>query len=181
MRPALRGVGVAMLVAALGIATTAGGAAAQTATVTYGVVSWNPFHWVVIAGVAKGHFERHGVKLDIPITGSAGAAVQAMISGSLHMTTGLGAGGPDPSPRPAPFARRPAQGAGEHARARGLQAPAAGPGRLRGLQPGGQGRPPLASANASSGVVLATYSAAPVRMATPTTRKATPSRVTSTT
>ena len=79
--------GLAVLAAALGVAATAGGAAAQTATVTYGVVSWNPFHWVVIAGVAKGHFERHGVKLDIPITGSAGAAVQAMIGGSLHMTT----------------------------------------------------------------------------------------------
>ncbi len=62
-------------------------AAARTDTVTYGIVSWNPLHWVVIVGVPKGHFERHGVKLDIPITGSSGAAVQAMIGGSLHMTT----------------------------------------------------------------------------------------------
>ena len=79
--------GLVVLVVVLGVATAAGGAAAQSATVTYGLVSWNPFHWVVIAGVAKGHFERHGVKLDIPITGSSGAAVQAMIGGSLHMTT----------------------------------------------------------------------------------------------
>lgn len=62
-------------------------AADKLDTVTYGLVSWNPLHWVVMVGVAKGHFEKHGVKLDIPITGSAGAAVQAMIGGSLHMTT----------------------------------------------------------------------------------------------
>lgn len=62
-------------------------AADKLDTVTYGLVSWNPLHWVVMVGVPKGHFERHGVKLDIPITGSAGAAVQAMIGGSLHMTT----------------------------------------------------------------------------------------------
>lgn len=62
-------------------------APAKLETVTYGIVSWNPLHWVVMVGVPKGHFERHGVKLDIPITGSAGAAVQAMIGGSLDMTT----------------------------------------------------------------------------------------------
>ena len=56
-------------------------------TITYGVVSWNPFHWVVMVGIAKGQFEKHGVKLDIPMTGSSGAAVQALIGGSLHMTT----------------------------------------------------------------------------------------------
>ena len=61
--------------------------AAAAVTVTYGVVSWNPFHWVVMVGIAKGHFEKHGVKLDIPMTGSSGAAVQALIGGSLHMTT----------------------------------------------------------------------------------------------
>lgn len=63
------------------------GAQAKLDTVTYGIVSWNPLHWVVIVGVPKGHFERRGVKLDIPMTGSAGAAVQAMIGGSLHMIT----------------------------------------------------------------------------------------------
>jgi ABC-type nitrate/sulfonate/bicarbonate transport system substrate-binding protein len=65
----------------------AASAAPKTDTVTYGVVSWNPLHWVVMAGAAKGHFERHGVKLDIPITGSASAAVQAVLGGSIHMTT----------------------------------------------------------------------------------------------
>ena len=61
--------------------------APAAATITYGVVSWNPFHWVVMVGTAKGQFEKHGVKLDIPLTGSSGAAVQALIGGSLHMTT----------------------------------------------------------------------------------------------
>lgn len=77
------------LTAVLALAGGAGpaGAAAKTDTVTYGIVSWNPLHWVVMVGAAKGQFERHGVRLDIPITGSSGAAVQAMIGGSLHMTT----------------------------------------------------------------------------------------------
>ena len=76
-------VALTLLLAASGPAS----AAAKTDTVTYGIVSWNPLHWVVMVGVPKGHFERHGVKLDIPITGTSGAAVQAMIGGSLHMTT----------------------------------------------------------------------------------------------
>ncbi len=87
MKFLLRGMGILILVAVLGVAPTAGGAATKVDTVTYGLVSWNPLHWVVMVGVAKGHFERHGVKLDIPITGSSGAAVQAMIGGSLNMTT----------------------------------------------------------------------------------------------
>ncbi|HEU5321754.1 MAG TPA: ABC transporter substrate-binding protein, partial [Methylomirabilota bacterium] len=87
MKAVLRGIALGTLALALGLSTTAGAAAAGPDTITYGIVSWNPLHWVVMAGVAKGHFERHGVKLDIPITGSSGAAVQAMIGGSLHMTT----------------------------------------------------------------------------------------------
>ena len=65
----------------------ASGAAGAPVTITYGVVSWNPFHWVVMVGTARGQFEKHGVKLDIPMTGSSGAAVQALIGGSLDMTT----------------------------------------------------------------------------------------------
>ncbi len=79
---------IGILAAGLLVAPAApAAAAAKLDTVTYGIVSWNPLHWVVMVGVPKGHFERHGVKLDIPITGSSGAAVQAMIGGSLHMTT----------------------------------------------------------------------------------------------
>jgi ABC-type nitrate/sulfonate/bicarbonate transport system substrate-binding protein len=79
---ALAALGVA-LVLVISLATRA----PAVATVTYGVVSWNPFHWVVMVGTAKGQFEKHGVKLDIPLTGSSGAAVQALIGGSLHMVT----------------------------------------------------------------------------------------------
>lgn len=78
---------IVLLIVAVALAGGVNPAAAATATVTYGIVSWNPLHWVVIAGAAKGHFERHGVKLDIPITGSASAAVQAVLGGSIHMTT----------------------------------------------------------------------------------------------
>src|SRR2546430_15534508 len=56
-------------------------------TVTYGVVSWNPFHWVVMVGTAKGQVEKHGVKLDIPLTGSSGAAVQALTGGAPVKTS----------------------------------------------------------------------------------------------
>ena len=79
---------IVFLVAGLFAApSSAASAALKTETVTYGIVSWNPLHWVVMVGSAKGHFERHGVKLDIPITGSASAAVQAVLGGSIHMTT----------------------------------------------------------------------------------------------
>ncbi len=76
-----------VVTAAVLVASGSAALAAPPQTVTYGIVGWNPLHWVVMVGGPKGHFERHGVKLDIVITGSAGAAVQAMIGGSLHMTT----------------------------------------------------------------------------------------------
>src|SRR5215475_9502554 len=85
MKPIWRGLAMLTLVVMLIVTTRAG--AAKVDTITYGMVSWNPFHWVVAVGTAKGQFERHGVKLDIPLTGSSGAAVQAMIGGSLNMTT----------------------------------------------------------------------------------------------
>jgi len=79
---------VVFLVAGLLAASAAPAAAAATPeTVTYGVVSWNPLHWVVMVGAARGHFERHGIKLDLAVTGNASAAVQALIGGSMHMTT----------------------------------------------------------------------------------------------
>ncbi len=86
MRP--RRVMVVLLAVGLLTAPTTGAAAAATVgTVTYGVVSWNPLHWVVMAGAVKGHFERHGLKLDLVVTGNASAAVQALMGGSMQMTT----------------------------------------------------------------------------------------------
>jgi len=82
-----RGSVIAVLAAALAAVAAAAPAAAAVDTIVYGLVSWNPLHWVVMVGTAKGHFERHGIKLDIPITGSSGAAVQALIGGSMQMTT----------------------------------------------------------------------------------------------
>ena len=73
--------------ALLAVPPASAGAAAKADTVTYGVVSWNPLHWVVMVGAAKGHFERHGVHLDLAVTGNASAAVQAVIGGSIQMTT----------------------------------------------------------------------------------------------
>jgi len=87
MKPLLRAMGMATLALAVGMVALAGATPARTDTITYGLVSWNPLHWVVMVGVVKGQFERQGIKLDIPIMGSSGAAVQAMIGGSLQMTT----------------------------------------------------------------------------------------------
>jgi len=78
---------VLVAVGLLAAPSVSAGAAAKADTLTYGLVSWNPLHWVVMVGAPKGHFERHGVKLDLVITGSSGAAVQALLGGSIHMTT----------------------------------------------------------------------------------------------
>src|SRR2546428_13674456 len=98
MRQAVRV--LAVLGLALSLVVIAATRVPAAVTITYGVVSWNPFHWVVIVGTAKGQFEKHGVKLDIPLTGSSGAAVQALIGGA--------AGAPEPrpgAPGPAPDQR----------------------------------------------------------------------------
>jgi ABC-type nitrate/sulfonate/bicarbonate transport system substrate-binding protein len=82
MRHRARSVATLAAAAAVVLAALVGPAGA-VATITYGVVSWNPFHWVVMVGTAKGQLGKHGVKLDIPLTGSSGATVQALIGGSL--------------------------------------------------------------------------------------------------
>jgi ABC-type nitrate/sulfonate/bicarbonate transport system substrate-binding protein len=87
MRVFSRGIAAFMLVAVVGLLAGPGRAAGKMDTITYGLVSWNPLHWVVMVGVAKGLFEKHNIKLDIPLTGSSGAAMQAMLGGSLNMTT----------------------------------------------------------------------------------------------
>src|SRR5262249_33557314 len=87
MKPLLRALGMATLALTVGMAALAGAVPARTDTITYGLVGWNPLHWLGMVGGAKGQFERQGIKLDIPIMGSSGAAVQAMIGGSLQMTT----------------------------------------------------------------------------------------------
>lgn len=76
MKSLRREPGMVVLVVVLIVAVPARVAAAVD-TVTYGLVSWNPLHWVVRVGLAKGQFERHGVKLDIPIRGSSGGTAIA--------------------------------------------------------------------------------------------------------
>ena len=54
----------------------------------YGIVSYNPYHIAVIVGAEKPEMlAKHGVELDIVITGSGPNAVAAMVGGSLNMTT----------------------------------------------------------------------------------------------
>src|SRR5262245_33307977 len=84
MRRVYRAIAALAAVAALAVVPTAGRAAA---TITYGIVDWNPFHWVLMVGLARGQFDKHGVKLEVTLTGSAGAGVQALAGGSLNMTT----------------------------------------------------------------------------------------------
>jgi ABC-type nitrate/sulfonate/bicarbonate transport system substrate-binding protein len=75
-------------------ATAPSPAAAAPATpagvtkVSYGIVSYNPFHIVIIVGTEKPELMRqHGVEIDLLLTGSAPAAVQAIVGGSMNMTT----------------------------------------------------------------------------------------------
>ena len=56
--------------------------------VSYGIVSYNPFHLAIIVATEKPELMRkHGVEVDLIITGTAPAAVQALVGGSMNMTT----------------------------------------------------------------------------------------------
>ncbi|MCC7105447.1 MAG: ABC transporter substrate-binding protein [Chloroflexi bacterium] len=56
-------------------------------TVSYGIGSLNALHWVVIAAERTKIFEQYGVNLDIVITQNVPSALQALIGGSLSITT----------------------------------------------------------------------------------------------
>ncbi len=62
------------------------GAAGAAETLTFGIVSANPNYWAIFVAREKGLYERHGITLDIVLTGSSAAATQALTGGSLHMT-----------------------------------------------------------------------------------------------
>ena len=66
--------------------SAAPGAAAGAETLTFGVVSASPPYWALFAGRDKGFYERHGIVLDLFLTGTSVAATQALIGGSLEMT-----------------------------------------------------------------------------------------------
>jgi ABC-type nitrate/sulfonate/bicarbonate transport system substrate-binding protein len=69
-------------------ATSAPAAQAAVKKVSYGIVSSNPFHWQILVGVEKPEFmRRHGVEIDLLMTGSSPAAVQALVGGSMNMAT----------------------------------------------------------------------------------------------
>lgn len=56
--------------------------------VSYGIVSYNPFHIAIIVGTEKPELMRkYGIEIDLILTGSAPAAVQAIVGGSMNMTT----------------------------------------------------------------------------------------------
>ncbi|HEX9329610.1 MAG TPA: ABC transporter substrate-binding protein [Reyranella sp.] len=68
--------------------TTAPAAPASIAKVSYGIVTYAPFHIVPIVGIEKPEFMRkRGVEIDLLITGSSPAAIAAIVGGSMHMTT----------------------------------------------------------------------------------------------
>src|SRR5437763_13844119 len=55
--------------------------------VTYGIVSYNPFHWVAMVAQATGRMEAYGIDFDLLITRTAPAAMSALASGSLDLAT----------------------------------------------------------------------------------------------
>ena len=69
-------------------ATTAPATPANLTKVSYGIVSYNPFHILIILATEKPDLMRkHGIEVDLILTGSAPAAVQAIVGGSMNMTT----------------------------------------------------------------------------------------------
>jgi len=72
-------------------ATAAPTAQAAVTKIAYGLVAYAPFHIVTIVGVEKPEFMRkHGLEIDLLITGSSPASIQAIVGGSLQMTTATG-------------------------------------------------------------------------------------------
>lgn len=55
--------------------------------VTYGIVSYNPFHWVAMVAQAKGLMEPYGIEFDLLITRTAPSAMSALAGGSLDLAT----------------------------------------------------------------------------------------------
>jgi len=55
--------------------------------VTYGIVSYNPFHWVAMVAQAKGLMEPYGIDFDLVITRTAPSAMSALAGGSLDLAT----------------------------------------------------------------------------------------------
>lgn len=74
------------LVATLTSGAGMAGAARAAETISFGIVSANPNYWAIFVGREKGFYERHGINLDIVLTGSSSAATQALTGGSLQMT-----------------------------------------------------------------------------------------------
>ncbi len=78
----MRAAWLALIVAGAALA----GPAHAADTVTFGIVSANPNYTAIYTAQDKGFYERHGIRLDIVLTGSSAAAMQALVGGSLHMT-----------------------------------------------------------------------------------------------
>jgi ABC-type nitrate/sulfonate/bicarbonate transport system substrate-binding protein len=55
--------------------------------VSYGIVSYNPFHWVAMVAQEKKLMEPYGIDLDLTITRTVPAAMTALASGSLDLAT----------------------------------------------------------------------------------------------
>jgi len=55
--------------------------------VTYGIVSYNPFHWIAMIAEKKGLMEPYGIEFDMVITRTAPAAMSALAGGSMDLAT----------------------------------------------------------------------------------------------
>ncbi len=75
-----------IMTAAAALAGGMPGPARAAETISFGIVSANPNYWAIFVGREKGFYERHGINLDIVLTGSSSAATQALTGGSLQMT-----------------------------------------------------------------------------------------------
>jgi sulfonate transport system substrate-binding protein len=90
MRAALRSVTLLVLTLILGALAGSSPARAQSRKMTVGQTGTNPGTALFFIAQKEKFFEKHGLDVNI-IKSNTAAAVQAMLSGSMHMSTGSGA------------------------------------------------------------------------------------------
>lgn len=56
-------------------------------TIRYVIASYNPNHWAVLTAMEKGFFKQRGINLDLILSGSSPAALQALVGGSADITS----------------------------------------------------------------------------------------------
>ena len=85
MKPAVRGLVLALSLAAATLAAPASVRAADKPTVTLGLVAYLSEFWPALVAQKLGYFDEAGIKVDIVITGASSKTVQTASLGAIHI------------------------------------------------------------------------------------------------